>query len=119
MSDNMREQYRALTNTAIEGFAQGQEICSGLTGAAEALDSQIEALRIKQETAHNLAVAAVGEGATGAPESALNMIGSSAAAGSTIDDISAALQLLLMRVAAVHASFGAAAESGRQYLATI
>lgn len=120
VSDNdLRSQLIALTNLAIEGFAQQQEQCSALSGIIETNFAAVrKALEDKNRATHSVALAAVGSRSS-IPAAAANMIGASANASSTITEIEKSAALLLGWVAATHAYAASAAAEARAYLAVI
>jgi hypothetical protein len=120
VSDNdLRSQLIALTNLAIEGFAQQQEQCSALSGMIETNFAAVrKALEDKNRATHSVALAAVGSRSS-IPAAAANMIGASANASSTIGEIEKSAALLLGWVAATHAYAASAAAEARAYLAVI
>lgn len=118
MSDSIRQQLRSLTGVAINGFATTQEVCAELSNQLELLEHRVNDLSTSHEATHNVALSAVGTDEN-PPETASNMVGSSAMAMSTIDDLIGTLNLALVRVAAIHGSASAAARNGAEYLASI
>lgn len=120
MSDNdLRSQLISLTNLAIDGFGQQQAQCAAMLGVLEGAFAQLTTMvSNKQAATHQLALAAVGSRAS-IPASAAAMIGASASAGSTIDEIEQTTAQLIGWVRATQAQAGLAANSARDYLAQI
>lgn len=118
VSDNMRDQYRALTERAIAMFGEAQDLGAQLTEILERATAVQVDMTQKADDAASLARQAVGAGGP-MPETATNMVANAHAARDTVNDIGKAQGLALLRVASAHESLTAAAEQGRQYLAGI
>lgn len=114
--DDMRSQLRAMTSLAIEAFGQAQETTAQMTAAVEVFDRLNVLLADKQQAAHMMTLAAIGS-SFNVPDSARQMVASSAAASIAIEDIGAALQLLMQRVNLAYGNLAAAAAAGAEYRA--
>lgn len=117
-NDDLRGQLISLTNLAIEGFGQQQELCSQMTETMASLAGLCEALEEKQDATHQLAVAAVGA-QSNAPQAATYMVLSSGHMATATTAIHAAHRLVTDAITEAHGYAGIAAANGREYLAVI
>lgn len=115
--DSMRDRLRELTLLTCKALGEAQDLAAQITTAAEVVDGLMEQLKAKQSTAATLARLAVGSGE--APEHAKAMVDGAVVGIEKVDDADAALQALLVRIAAAATSDASAATSGISYLGTL